>query len=453
MRELSSRANLRPAAPQMSRLEVNGATVIVVEEHSLPVVRFLVALRHGSGHDPEGASGATRLMLELVLRGTEHHTRRELHESLEELGSGLYGAGGHETGLWRGACLSRHLATTFALTNEALTQPSLDEGEHGKLVDETIAELRAARDDDDSLAEIFLRRALYPGHPFVRSPAGEIRDLQHIDTAAVRALYERRLASDELVVGFAGDVTPAQAERLVTELTARLPASLEAELPELPDLPDLSGTRMLVVDKPGRTQTQLRVGRLACDGRSPRALPLWLGTVAFGGTFTSPFTHQVREVRGWSYGANASFDRRRRHRAPFVMRTAPALTDAVDCLALELELFAGLSRGELAGEAIERARSYLLNRYPFQVATAADMLSPAVAGELLGLPLTELRDLPAQLAAVTSDEVHGACRDLLPPENIAAVLVAPASDAVPRLEARFPGAHIDVIDYRDGLEL
>jgi zinc protease len=219
-------------------------------------------------------------------------------------------------------------------------------------------------------------------------------------------------------------------------------------MPELPPPPEPPGLRVLVVDKPERTQAQLYLGRLAASGHAPDALALWLGVTAFGGTFTSQFTREVRDVRGWSYSAYAEFARRRPWPTPVVLKSAPAIGDAVDCLALELELYQKLARGELDPGAVDFARAYLLNRYPLEVASPTDLLLPAVRNELLGLAPDELFRTPERLEALRSEDVSAALRRYLHTERLVVVMVATAAVVVPALRQRFPGAQVDVVDFR-----
>ena len=126
------------------------------------MVRFIVATRQGSAQDTPGKGGAMRLMMELLLRGTQKATRAVFAGKLEALGSAVESTAGHELAYLSGVCLERHLAQTLAYIGEALTQPAFLDSELKPLVQETIESLRAERDDDESVADHFLRRELYP---------------------------------------------------------------------------------------------------------------------------------------------------------------------------------------------------------------------------------------------------------------------------------------------------
>ncbi|MBI5508529.1 MAG: insulinase family protein [Deltaproteobacteria bacterium] len=432
--------------------DVDGATLLVIEDHSLPVVRFLVTLRPGAESDPSGQAGLTRVLMDLSLRGTTTDDRQAFNAKLEEMGSHLSAVTGTEAAMWRGITLRRHLDPTLALLADAMARPALQPDEMTPLVEEIVEGLRADRDDDETLAEIFLRRSLYEGHRLGRSPQGEIPDLQGLASDAVTAAFRERLRPGAVVAAFAGDLSVAEARAALQRLVADLPKGAPVTSTLAP-LPRPRGVKVVIVDKPERTQVQLRLARPALSGRDADALAFWLGVMAFGGTFTAPLLHEVRDVRGWSYTAHAGFDRLGRLVAPMVFRSAPGLEVALDCVALELDLYRKLAAGELASEAIELARSYVLNRYPLEIATSSDLLMAALRHQLIGQEPEEVFQIPARLAAIQIADVGAALRRTLDPAGVVVVMVATASAIEPAVRARFPEAEVRVVDFAEGLGL
>lgn len=439
------------STPLPVRHVLPGGTLLTLPDASFPLVRFVVALRTGAAYDGPGKSGAHRLMMELLLRGTQRQSRLAFNTAVEEMGSGVDSSMGSELGFVRGAALKRHLRATFELAREAILSPAFDGAELGRLQEEAIDGLLADRDDDDSVAEHFLRRALYANHPLGNSPAGEVPDLQALTPKDVHEAYGQWHAGNVLVA-FAGDITPEEAEALAAPLLAALPPAPAARAAMAPPAA-AAQPRIVVVDKPARTQVQLRVAHLGPNGQAADIEAFWLGVMAFGGTFTSPFTKAIRDDRGWSYTAHADFRRRALYPAPVVLRSAPALEDVVDCLEVELGLYREFAGGTLAHEPLDLARQYVLNRYPFEVATAFDMLGSAISHEILGLPLDHAVKLPDRLRALDLGTVPQAVARHLRPDYATALLVAPAKSVVPQLQARFAGIALNVVDFREGLGL
>lgn len=439
------------ATPRIDRSLVHGATLLCVTDTSLPIVRFAVALRSGSMDDPRGQEGLTRLLAEMLLRGTRTRTRQQFHEELESLGSSVSASVAADVVSLRGACLKRNLKATFELLAEALTEPAFDAEEHESLVEESCDELLAERDEDDAVAELFLRQALYPNHALAHAPSGTVDGLNSVTPKDLQKAHAQRFAAAGMVIAAAGDITLDDLSALCEPWLKQF-ATVSYSEKALAEQPEPAGTRVIIVDKPDRTQVQLRLARPGLHGTHADCDAFWLGIMAFGGTFTSRFTREVRDIRGWSYTAHADFRRRNTTRAPVVMRSAPAIGDAVECLALELSLYQELARGLVDAAAIEQARDYLLNRYPFEIASANDVLSGALQFELMGLAPTELFAVPERLRSVQTSQVGNVLQRHLHPNNIVAVLVAPQADVMKRLRQAVPTAQIEVIDFRNGVE-
>ena len=439
-----------PAHERIICRPCGAATLLLLPDPGLPMVRFLLAQAGGSVHDPVGQSGRLDLTFELLLRGTGTDDFAAFTNTLEGMGSSLDAQVGDAAASLRGIALSRHWPATWALATAAWQRPTLAAAALPQLLDEAVDAQVSSRDDDEAVAEHFLRRALYGAHPLGRAAGGEVADLRRLRRADLRACHGQ-LGAEGLLVALAGDIEVAAATAQVTAWVASLPPR-SAPLPAVPALPALAGLRLWVVDKPGRSQVQLRLASQLCSGRDPEREAVWLGATAFGGTFTSPLTRAVRDERGWSYVAQADFDRRSPILAPLVLRSAPALGDAVNCLALELDLLAELAAGQLAPADLQLARDYLLGRYPFALASAADMMGAAAAEVLLGHDPAALLAAPARLAALDLDSIGAVMQRHLASQGQLGLLVGPAARLVPELQRRFPSAEVHVVDYQDGLD-
>lgn len=439
--------------PTIMRRDVDGATVLNIRDSSFPVVRFVVALRRAGLFDPQGKAGATRAMMELMVRGTEQRDRETWSAAVEELGSNISTVPGNEAAYFRGVSLKRNFAETMELLAECLATPRFDAEEHEALIEELVQSLASDRDDDGEVCEIVLRRAHYAGHPLERSPSGEGPQVEKLTLDDLKALHAERLTKHDLVIAFSGDLADEEALEAARRILRDLPAG-EKVPPVRQLLPKLStkpGLHIVLADKPDRAQVQLRVAQHGIGVDDPDQLALWLGIVAFGGTFTSPFTQEVRDVRGWSYVAHADFARRTALPSSIILRSVPPKENAVDCLALELELMHKLSLGELDGKILERAKSYVLGRAPFEIATAADMLNPVLRSELIGQPVDDIFKTPERIEALTDTQVFAALKKHVTAGNRTVAMVS-ERDLEPALRERFPDAHIEVVDFRTELK-
>jgi len=433
---------------QCETFKCKASTVFVIEDHKWPMVNFAITLRKGSIADPFGKAGLTRILFNMLLRGTKKLSRVEFNEKLEKLGSQLDPAVGTELALLRGACLKRHLPETLELVRDAILEPRFEEAELEYLLEEIREELKQERDDDDALVELYLRRALFGQHPLGRSPLGEWKDLAHISIEDVKTLHKERFSQDELLFGFSGAINQEEILPLVEDITKPLPASGHT-LGPMPEPAQSLEPEIWLIDKPERSQTQCRLVSPTMSGTHPDTTAFWLGAMAFGGTFTSTFCKEIRDVRGWSYTAYAQYRRYRYTPVPFVLGCAPATEQTVDCLALQAELFNELANGKLAG--IEHARQYFLGYFPFEISSSAGLILLAMRMELLGKAPEEMFALPEKIKALDDRTVCEAMSTHLQENAFRSVLVATAKDLRKPLEKRFPETKIRVFDYREDM--
>ena len=434
---------------RIRRETVDGAVALLCEDPSLPMVQFAFAIRYGAWADEKNQSGATHLLFELMARGTKSRSRSQFSDAFESMGSSLGVSVTNDLALFHCACLKRYFEPTAELLLEMLCEPALDEKEFHILAEECQEELRAERDEDESLVTLFFREYLYQDHLLARAPEGTVESIASLSISDLRELHQKRFHSSQHIWFFGGDFDCNSALAFVTRAAETLPGSplsLPIVVPTQNVVP-----KVVVVDKSDRTQVQTRIGTPIVNGLHEDADLIWLGAVAFGGIFTSPFTREVRDIRGWSYFASATFQRRQRNIAPMILSAATSIDDVVDCLELQFELYEGLVRDGIGKEDLEHARSYLLKRYPFNFTTPESLLVPSLRNELLGKLENELFEFPSRLSSFDVELVCSSLKSNLPPKPSVAVLVGPGDNLMPRLEERFPHFDLEVVPYKQGL--
>ncbi|HSN26911.1 MAG TPA: pitrilysin family protein [Kofleriaceae bacterium] len=408
-----------------------GPAVIIEPSPDTPLVWFDIAIRGGASADPIGTEGLHRHAALLARRGAGTRDRAALDETLDSLGASLEIAVSRDSVTLSGLALSRHLDAVIGLAADILAEPLFSEEEHARLLRETPQVLDEIRDDDSALATRWFDWQCCPSHPYGRTSLGTEASLLRIDRLAAMELWKREVVANNLVIGLAGDIDEATAARVVQRLTVRLPrgnrpttivedTGLEAEAS--------SGRRLILVDKPDRTQAQIRVGHLALRYGHPDTAAIAVAEAALGGMFSSRLMQEIRVKRGWSYGAGCAL---RRSRLPhwFEIWTAAGIDVAGPCVALTLELFAEYAAKGPSDDEVDFARSYLVGAMPFHVATARQRMQLAVRDTVFELPQGYTAKLPETLAQLTAADVRAACARHLRPEDTVTVAVTTAESA------------------------
>lgn len=422
-----------------------GTAVLVEESHAIPLVDFTAVLRSGALADPEGREGLARIAARMLRMGTATRSAEETEETLERLGASLSIDVSHGTIRLMGSVIARSFPAFLELFGEILTAPALRPRDLARVKRESIADLGQQRDNDRWLASRAFRSALFGEHPYARSPLGTVTSLKRVTKADVGAFLERHVTAPNLVLGVAGDVSMAELPKLVER--AMRPLSRRAvPTPALETPERLHGRRLVVVDKPGRTQTQMFVGTLGSRLRDPDFHTLLVANTAFGGTFSAPLVQQVRAQRGYSYSASSRLGADREREA-WTVYSHPSAENAAACLALELELVDRfVARGPTARE-LRFAKGYLVKSHAFDLDTPQKRLEPRVEAEVQGLPRAFHERFVERVGEVELDGARAAIHRRLSSRDLTIAVVATARDVLPSLRPLVDDVRVVPFDH------
>lgn len=433
-------------APRRERFVMeSGAVVLVEESHQLPMVDFQLTLRTGSAHDPENQEGVARMTARMVRMGTRRMRAAQVEERIDALGGTLGIDTAPSYTRFSGSVIKRNVGPFLELLAQLVTQPAFRAANLAQVQRETIADIVELRDNDRGLASREFRRAVFGTHPYGRAVLGTATTVAAIDRASIVRHFETHYVAKNAVLGLAGDVDEHEARELVRRHFSRLRGG-EAPRGDVPAPRMARGRRIVLVDKPGRTQTQVFIGGLGTRARDADHFALVVANTVFGGTFTARLMREIRSVRGWSYGAYSrlALDRQR---DAWLMWTFPAAADAVSCVRLELDLLDALLRDGITAEELRFAQDYLANSYAFEIDTASKRLDQRVDVELLGLPRDYFDHYVQSVRSVTLAQANAAVRARLSRDDLAIVMVATASDVRDGLAALDGVTRVDTVPF------
>jgi zinc protease len=382
----------------------------------------------------------------MLRRGAEGWSSEAIEQRIDLLGGELGVDVSHSATTVHFEMIRRSLDPFVDLVSTLLSRPLFDAQELARLQREAEAELIESRDSDASLCGRAFRRTLFAGHLYGRRVAGTIPSLRSITRADVAGFYGAHYTRENAIVAISGDVDADEGQAIAERLLAGLPAG--ASVPDPVPPPETpAGRRLVFVDKPERTQTQMIVGGLGTHPLDADHVALLVANTAFGGTFTSRLMNEVRSKRGWSYGAysRVGFDRQR---DTFTMWTAPAASDAPACLALKLELLHALREGGITADELAFIKKYLVRSHAFEVDTARKRVHQRLEAALFDLPEGYHERQLERVEAVTLDEANAAIRNRLSEDDLVVSVVgtyAEIGDAIAKAIPRL--AQVDVLPF------
>ena len=400
-------------------------SVLVETSHALPLVSFSIALRTGSILDPEGLSGATRMLTRWMRRTAAGREAQAIDTEIDALG-GAFGADvSPSTLVFQGTVITRSLDGLMRIAADILARPGFAEAELERLRRETLAELTESLDDDRGLGRRWFRHRLFGAHAYARSVTGTATSLGRITADDLKALYRRIVRPDNLIFAFSGDIERPRAEALAEQIRGQLSGG-PAPDDTISDPAVILGRRLTLVDKPDRTQTQILIGGLGTHPSDPDHLALHVANTVFGGTFTARLTQEVRAKRGWSYGAYSSLPIDRRRQA-FSMWTFPKAEDAAPCIQLQLEMLHALRTKGITKKELSWAKKYLVRSHAFALDTASKRVGLLLDKALYGLPDGYYEDYIERIKAISHEAANASVVERLSEDNLLVTVVGTAS--------------------------
>ncbi|HEY0468496.1 MAG TPA: pitrilysin family protein, partial [Polyangiaceae bacterium] len=276
-----------------------------------------------------------------------------------------------------------------------------------------------------SLARRFFRRRFFGSHPYGRTVSGTSKTVKQISSADVQAVFQRSFVRGNLVFAFSGDLDATRASQIAKRISEALPSgSVGADA--TPEPSPIPGRRLVIVDKPERTQTKILIGCLGSHTQDEDHVALLVANTIFGGTFTARMTQEVRSKRGWSYGAYSSMpiDRRRQS---FSMSTSPKADDAGPCLKLELDMLHELREKGVTKAELSWAKRYMVRSHCFAIDTAAKRVGLELDQTLYDLPADYYSRYTEHVQAVTLEQANLALRKRLSEEDLLITVVGTES--------------------------
>jgi zinc protease len=438
-----------------SRLD-DGLELLLAHVPGRPLLQAQLIMRGDAGggassEDPERA-GASVLAARAMPEGTASRDGIELVEAAERLGAELGADAGWDSAGAHVEVPRTRLAPALALLAEMILTPSFPEREVVRLREERLNDLKQAMADPRRRVERAFAEAVYaPGAAYARPLGGSAETVAVVDRESLAARHAQWVRPDACSLIVSGDLTGVDVEGAVHAAFSAWPTGEAPSTPAVaPDTPHESYARILVVDRPGAPQSEVRVGHVGLPRVIADFHALTVMNTILGGLFNSRLNRLLREERGYTYGVHSGFDLRRAS-GPFAVRcavetdvTAPAIVD----------IMAELRRirdGVVDDDELATARDYLIGVFPLRFETSAQVAGALGGLVVYGLPDDELDRYRPSIAAVTADDVHATASAHLDPDRAVVAIVGDASRIVDPLRDIGLG-EVEVVEDENGAE-
>lgn len=428
----------------------NGLWVWLVPLPNRELANVHLLFDAGAGSEDETRGGIAALTAQLLVTGTRRLDATQFAEATEQLGIEVSSESAWDSARGAFQATSEHVLEGLELLAEMVREPRLDPSEFERLRGERLADILQAQADPRTLAdESFISYAFSEATPYRRPAAGTRETVSALTIEDAGEFHARqwRPGDAHLIVagGFDAQAVLSTAERLFGdwEGTSAGHRAIDAA-------PASASRRVVVVDRPGSVQSEIRVGQIGIDRYADDYFPALVMAALLGGVFHSRLNRRLREELGYTYGARAGFDPRR-SRGPFAA-SAAVHTEVTAASVQEILEQIDLVRNEPAPEdELRGVKDYLIGVFPLRFETTGGVAGAMEPLAVYGLPddyWTTYRD---RLEAVEVDDVMTAARERIRPSELAIVMTADAAKVRDSLEDKL--GPIEVIDEQDAAAL
>jgi zinc protease len=426
----------------------NGLKVLVVLHHEQPSVSFRLLVRAGALQEPADKPGVANFMSGLLNQGTKTRSAGDIADAIESAG-GMIGVGsGNELAFISGAVVKDQTELMLALASDMAQNPAFDPQEIDRRRGQTLSSLDVSYDDPDYLAGLVIERLIYGFHPYGRPSEGTRESIRRLTREDLVAFHRAWFVPNNSLLAIVGDLTASEAFAAAEEAFGSWPRK---DVPTVPVMePPPPTRRLIVIDRPGSAQTEIRVGQLGVERANKDVLPLDIAIRILGGEGANRLFGVLRSDRGLTYGASADLNTYQQS-GSIIAETDTRSSATGETLKLMVDEFFRIQREPVHPGELQGAQEFVAGNFPLTIESSSAIATQVLSHMFYGIDPAEIETYSDRVNRVTTMDVQRVMRQYLKPEQLSIVLVGDASVFASQLKGlgfgefeRIPIADLDL---------
>ena len=410
--------------PYAMRTLSNGLQVVAVSHHEQPAVSLRLLIRAGGALDPADKPGVASLAAAVLDQGTTTRSAEQIASTIDSIG-GIMGSGsGTDLSFIQAIVMKDNFSLGLDLVSDIARNPAFAPEEVERQRQQMLSGLKVSYDDPEYLAGVVFDRLVYGFHPYGRPDAGTPQSIASITRQDLVAFHKTWFGPNNAILAIVGDVSSEEAFSGAERAFGKWP-KLEAVPIRSAELPPPT-RRLVVIDRPGAVQTEIRVGHIGVPRKHPDYLALDLAIKILGGEGGNRLHRVLRSERGLTYGASADIN-------PFkdggdiVAETDTRSESTAEALRLMVDELWRLQRQRVSERELADAQAYLTGSFPLTIETPSAIALQVLNAVFYGLNMEELQTFRERVNAITVDDIQRVARTYLHPDRLSIVLVGDAN--------------------------
>ena len=399
----------------------NGLRVWTVGHRQVPVVAFALLVTTGASADPVGLDGLAAITADMLDEGTGALSAIQVHEAIARLGAQLETDIGSDAMSVGFTVLARFADRALALLGDVVARPALRDDDFARVRQLRLHRLTQLRDVPSAIADRAFVSLVYGRHPYGHTPIGSERTLTAVTADDVRGFHRRAVRPSATTLIAVGDCDHDAVRRSAEAAFGMWSDAGDEVSPGDTAWP--TPAKLNVVPRPGAPQSELRIGHVAAPRTTPDYHALVVANMVLGGQFTSRINMNLREEKGFTYGARTSFDFRRGP-GPFVLQVGVQTSATAESIQESIREITEM-RGSrpITADELRLAVAALTRGYARNFETADQIGRAATQLALYELPDTYFSEFVPRVEAVTVGGIADALARHLDPTRLTTVVV------------------------------
>jgi zinc protease len=411
----------------------NGLNVWIVRQTELPIVSMNLVINAGGTLDAADRSGVALMTSNMLNQGTKTRSAVDIANSLQSIGASVNPSASWDASSVSMLTLTKDLDRALDIYSDVVVNPAFPANELETLRRRALVSFLQRKSSPTAVADVVYNKVLYGDQPYGRQLSGDEKTVKAMTRDDLVNFYNTYYRPNNSTLIVVGDVQKAT---LMPKLEKAFASWKQGDVPasKMPAMSMSAKPGIYLVDKPGAAQSSVSIGQVGIDRGNPDFYAVQVMNSILGGGGTARLFMNLREDKGYTYGAYSRFVVRRGP-GPFSASGEIQTVSTKEAVQEFLKELNGI-RGPIPVTAneLEVNKQALIRRFPSGFETDGQISNQLSNLVIYGLPDSTFNDFIAKVNAVTLDDVKRVANKYLTPDKMAIVIVGDKSVIEPGLK-------------------
>ena len=406
--------------PKTKKLKAkNGLQIYFVRKTELPIIQIGLFASAGSKFDPADKKGTSYLTSMMIDEGAGNLTALQLDEEFEQMGTILKISADHDSMALNMLSLSENFERSLELFSKVLLDPSFSGTDFSREQKKLIDKITQLSDEPSYLASAVFEKLMFENNPYAFPTVGYRKHIDKMAADDLKLFYKKYFVPANCNLIVVGNIDEDELIQKIDTYFSQWQNNIVEELSI--NEPKRNKLKTFIVDKPGAAQSEIRIGHITGPRDTKTFFSKILLNTILGGQFSSRINLNLREDKGYTYGANSSFSYNKLS-GYFAVSTSVQNENTVPAVSEILNELAGIKKG-IEKEEVEFAKSYLIKRFPSLFETYSQIATNLSSKILYSLPDDYYDTYIDKIEQTTIDDILNAANESIFPDEAAILIV------------------------------